>query len=121
MKWLKKIFQKRKRAGLPSQLFILECLIHGSHYYDCFSLIEKRGIFIGEPLVLIREPKNEFDNYAIEVFTQNREKLGYIPKKHNLVISNLMDQKVSINAFVETIIINAWDPISIKLTINKIY
>lgn len=41
-------------------------------------------------LVLQRED-NEFDSNAIMVLTEDKKKLGYIPKKDNIVFARLMD------------------------------
>jgi hypothetical protein len=50
---------------------------------------------VGTPLALQREPDNTLDALAIEVFwlavAGERVKLGYVPRKHNLVLARLMD------------------------------
>lgn len=48
-------------------------------------------------LTLKREPTNQYDGYAIEVF-QNNAKLGYLPRNENKVIARLMDQGVDVKA-----------------------
>lgn len=50
-------------------------------------------------LTLKREPTNPHDCYAIEVF-QNNAKLGYLPREENKVIARLMDQGVSVKAWI---------------------
>jgi len=41
--------------------------------------------------MLKREPKNKNDDKAILILTEDGQKLGYVPKKNNEVLSNLMD------------------------------
>lgn len=45
----------------------------------------------GTPLVLVREPLNEFDRNAIAVWAQGR-KIGFIPKAQNKVLAQFIDQ-----------------------------
>ncbi len=111
--WLFKLFTKSNKHS--SELLLLECQIHGSHYYDCLSLLKAEKLFVGEPVILQREPNNEYDSNAIEVLTQNKVKLGYIPKRHNTVIAALMDQHRHIRACIDDIAPTAWEPISIKV------
>ena len=42
-------------------------------------------------LMLKREPKNKNDDKAILILTEDGQKLGYVPKEKNEVLSNLMD------------------------------
>lgn len=52
----------------------------------------------GERVILKREPKNEYDKYAIRVQRNDGRKLGYIPRQDNKVIANLMDAGKNIYA-----------------------
>jgi len=45
----------------------------------------------GAPLVLRREPHNPHDANAIEVFTADGAKLGYVPRRRNRRLAELMD------------------------------
>lgn len=45
---------------------------------------------IGEKLTLQRED-NKFDSNAILVLNENKEKIGYVPEKDNLIFARLMD------------------------------
>ena len=42
-------------------------------------------------LVLKRETKNDYDDNAILILTEDGQKLGYVPQEKNEVLSNLMD------------------------------
>ncbi len=46
---------------------------------------------VGDRLILLREPKNEYDELAILVKDQMDRKLGYIPRAHNHIMARLMD------------------------------
>lgn len=99
----------------PKQLHLLACQIHGSHYYQCINLVESKQIQVGERLILTREPDNEYDPYAIEVYNQKGVKLGYVPKNHNRVIAELMDQHCAIDAVVERVNGKEWEPVRIAV------
>ena len=45
----------------------------------------------GTELVLYREPENEHDKWAIEVYTQDNRHIGYITRFKNETIARLMD------------------------------
>ncbi len=45
----------------------------------------------GETVVLVREPKNEFDANAVAVYVGG-SKVGYIPKAQNKVLAGFIDQ-----------------------------
>lgn len=42
-------------------------------------------------LTFTREPNNPYDPHAIMIRTEKGEKIGYVPKKDNVVFSRLMD------------------------------
>ena len=46
---------------------------------------------VGDKLELIREPLNQHDTNAIAIYTKSGIKLGYIPKKCNVIPAQLMD------------------------------
>lgn len=96
-------------------LFLLNSQIHGSHYYDCLQLVKNQQLNVGEVLSLQREPSNEYDEDAIEIYTRQRKKLGYIPKQHNRVIAALMDQNCRISATIQAINTDAWEPVTIRV------
>ncbi len=45
----------------------------------------------GDRLELIRVPGNPSDPNAIKVYTRDRVKLGYVPRKENPILARLMD------------------------------
>lgn len=119
LNWLTRIWGKQTpitlAGNLPQTLHLLACQIHGSHYYQCLNLVQANQIAPAERLTLVREPSNEYDKYAIEVLNADGIKLGYVPKNHNRVIAELMDQHCSIHAVVERVEPQAWEPVSIRI------
>ena len=45
----------------------------------------------GDRIMLLREPENEYDEQAVMAVDRKGRKLGYIPRRENLVMSALMD------------------------------
>ena len=77
---------------------LLSCPIAGLAHYR-FNEV-KATIGATMPLVLKREPTNKYDQFAIEVYTTTGEKLGYVPRLHNLILSNLMEQGVMVSSTI---------------------
>lgn len=70
--------------------------IAGFHYYDGYQVFAK--LAIGDELELRREADNPYDKNAIEVYTRDGQKLGYIPRIVNPIPAALVDQNVAIGA-----------------------
>lgn len=115
MDWLIKLFYRLRNRYHYHELFLLDCQIHGSHYYECLPLLQNNAVSVGEEVILHREPNNTHDNFAIEVLTTHHQKLGYMPQKHNRVIAALMDQGCDISAEISEIFTTAWEPITIRI------
>ena len=85
--------------------------IAGFQHYDgpdAESLLET-----GMPLQLNREPHNQYDKNAVEVWTGDA-KLGYVPRNENKSIASLMDKGVGVEAIVLELDPSAF-PNSVKL------
>ena len=81
------------KEGLPKpfvrEVALLNCNIAGTTFLDLNEIepeLKKHQL-----LMLKREPKNKDDDKAILILTEDGQKLGYVPKKKNEVLSNLMD------------------------------
>lgn len=48
------------------------------------------GLETGTAVVLVREPRNQYDPMAIAVYIGG-ERVGYIPKRQNQVLANFID------------------------------
>ena len=92
-KYLEFVRTSLDEKGLPKpfvrEVELLNCNIAGTTCLDLDEVepeLEKHQL-----LMLKREPKNKNDDKAILILTENGQKLGYVPKKKNEVLSNLMD------------------------------
>lgn len=73
---------------LQWEIHLFDTFIAGTAYLKDSSVLER--IAENDRLVLLRED-NKFDENAILVLNDKKEKLGYIPEKDNIVFSRLMD------------------------------
>ena len=92
-KYLEFVRTSLDEVGLPKpfvrEVELLNCNIAGTTFLDLDEVepeLEKHQL-----LMLKREPKNKSDDKAILILTEDGQKLGYVPKKKNEVLSNLMD------------------------------
>lgn len=72
-------------------VFLYGCELAGSQYLNLEDHVLPK-LHENDPLVLMREPNNQFDEHAISVYTTGGLKLGYLPKNNNLILSRLMDE-----------------------------
>ena len=70
-------------------IFLIKLNVVGLDYIDNIDEIFSK-IRVGDRLELIREASNEYDKHAILV-NYHGEKIGYVPRKDNYVLSKLMD------------------------------
>ena len=70
-------------------IFLIELNVAGLDYIDNVDEILSK-IEVGDRLDLFREATNEYDKHAILVEYKG-EKIGYVPRKDNYVLSKLMD------------------------------
>ena len=92
-KYLEFVRTSLDKEGLPKpfvqEVALLNCNIAGTTFLDLDEIepeLKKHQL-----LMLKREPKNKDDDKAILILTEDGQKLGYVPKKKNEVLSNLMD------------------------------
>lgn len=83
-----------------SQVKVYDNYVRGLQHYQ-FVKVED-SIKEGDRLLLRRESENIHDAFAVEIF-YNDLKLGYLPAYENIVIANMLDAKVELNAFVSYI------------------
>jgi hypothetical protein len=80
--------------GLVTQyqkMYLLQCFVRGFRFHKGPELLEQ--ITVGQMLELQREPENEHDDCAIALY-MGKQKLGYIPREENEILSRLMDAQV---------------------------
>ena len=73
---------------LSREIHLFDTYIAGTSYLKDPEVLE--NIKCGDKLLLQRED-NKFDNNAILVFNETKEKLGYVPERDNIVFARLMD------------------------------
>ena len=82
-------------------LFLIKVYVAGLDYIDniddIFPLIKVR-----DKLELFREASNEYDKHAILV-KYHGQKIGYVPRKDNYVLSKLMDGGKELYGVVESL------------------
>lgn len=72
------------------EIFLIEVHIAGTNHVDNIELLEPK-LVEGTEVRFFREPENPYDNKAIVVKDKDGNKLGYIPRDKNEIISRLMD------------------------------
>jgi hypothetical protein len=74
---------------------------------------------LGAELELRREPYNPHDRYAIAVWFKN-ERLGYVPRKHNRLLAELMDRGERLGARVTRLLEtdNPWRRVRICIELD---
>lgn len=90
---------KAKTHSKPVSLF--KCPVVGFQYYQGPSIY--LDLKPGQTLKLKREPQNSHDSKAIEVFTSSGHKLGYVPRSHNPLPADLMDNGHELSASLVSI------------------
>ncbi len=74
---------------LQKEIFLFDTYISGVTHLDDITVLER--IKTGDKVIFQREPDNRYDDKAIMVLNDQKEKLGYVPEKDNVVFSRLMD------------------------------
>lgn len=103
---------------------LIKPLIREIYLFDTYvagtSFIENRDLFKdlkeNNHLILKRETDNKFDSQAILILTQANQKIGYIPRKDNLIFSRLLDAGKLLSASIKEINLKG-DFYSIKINI----
>lgn len=85
---------------LTKEILLFETYIAGTSHLDDKTVLKE--IEVGDRLTLRRED-NKFDKRAILVLTSDGKKLGYVPRKYNIVFSRLMDAGKLLVAYITEI------------------
>jgi hypothetical protein len=92
-KYLEIVRTSLDKTGLPKpfvqEVELLNCNIAGTTFLNLKDIEPK--LKKHQLLVLKREPKNEYDDKAILILTEDGQKLGYVPQERNEILSRLMD------------------------------
>jgi len=73
-------------------------------------------LVINQPLQLVREENNKYDNRAVLIEWQGR-KLGYLPKLDNAVVSQLLDRGEKLEAVITKLQAssNPWERVEVEV------
>ncbi len=74
---------------LIREIHLFDSYVAGTTHLKDKSVLEV--IKVDDSLVLRREGENKYDSNAILVLNEEKTKLGYVPKKDNIVFARLMD------------------------------
>ena len=92
-KYLEIVRTSLDKTGLPKpfvqEVDLLNCNIAGTTFLNLKDI--EPNLKKNQLLVLKREPKNEYDDKAILILTEDGQKLGYVPQERNEILSRLMD------------------------------
>ncbi len=72
------------------EIYLTNAEVVGVVYCDDIWEISET-LAIDTKVVLIREPQNHYDKYAIAVYSSDNRKIGYIPRDKNHIFARLMD------------------------------
>lgn len=93
--------QKGKSMPRPysNDALVLKTYIAGTQYSEAKKIADT--IKEGNYLIFQRESKNPYDNLAIKIMDLEKNKLGYVPRAKNEIISNLMDAGKNIYGIID--------------------
>lgn len=84
----------QQKKPFQQEIFLLETDVAGLFFAENLQDVE---VFLvpGFRLELLREPQNEYDERAIQIFVspkdRPKQRIGYIPRAQNEILSRLMD------------------------------
>lgn len=73
---------------MPKDIRVLECLVAGTSFRKLKDV--EPSLLAEVKLELTREPKNEYDEFAVALYF-DKQKIGFIPREKNEVIARLLD------------------------------
>ncbi len=73
---------------LTRKIHLFDTYVAGTSYLEDRTVLDE--LKEGDGLVLLRE-ENKFDDNAILILTESRQKIGYVPEKDNRIFARLMD------------------------------
>ncbi|MDU5467931.1 MAG: HIRAN domain-containing protein [Peptoniphilus harei] len=112
-----------KKIDLPKpferDIYLFDTYVAGTSHIEGIENIGE-SLKEGDRLVFYREPENEHDPQAIRIENLNGEKIGYVPRKDNVVFSRLMDAgKVLFAKVIEKEMKGKWLKIKIKIYLHE--
>lgn len=100
-------------------IFLFDTVVAGTSYIDG---IEELAPFLneGDKLDFFREPDNPHDHKAIVIKNADGVKIGYVPRRDNVVFSRLMDAgKLLYGRISEKEMYGDWLKLDIKIYLHE--
>ena len=89
-----KLIQAFGKDGVPipfvKEIFLLESKIAGTSFVENIKT-KTDSLEPGTVLMFQRDPKNKYDPLAIQILNEKQERIGYVPRADNEILSRLMD------------------------------
>jgi hypothetical protein len=106
------------QVPIPFQedIFLIKELIAGTSHLDDVTSVSKE-IELGTRLSIVRETTNQYDDKAVLIKTSSGAKVGYIPRRKNTILANLLDAGKELYGTVDEL---EWDGGWLKIFI-KVY
>ena len=85
---------------LSNEIHLFDSFVAGTLQLEDKSVL--KGLKAGDKLILQRED-SKFDENTINIFTEDKKNIGYVPEKDNVVFARLMDAGKLLNAKIKNI------------------
>ena len=100
-------------------IFLFDCHIAGTSHIDSIKEITEL-LHEDDRLEFFREPDNPHDKRAIVIKNADGIKVGYVPRRDNIVFSRLMDAgKLLFGRVKSKEMINGWMKIKIQIFLHE--
>ena len=76
--------------SFEKDIFLFDTYVAGTTHIEGIEELEQY-LNVEDKLDFFREPDNKYDEQAIMIKTVNGVKIGYVPKKDNVIFARLMD------------------------------
>ena len=106
--------------GRPFQhdIYLISVHIAGTTHIENIDNLEPE-LIIGKRVKFFREPENEHDERAIVIKNDHGDKLGYIPRDKNEILSRLMDAgKLLYGEVYDKELVGKWWKIMIRVFLD---
>lgn len=101
-----------------NKIYLIDVHIAGTSHIDNIHELEPE-LTEGRKIQFFREPDNKYDERAIVLRDEKGNKLGYIPRHSNEILSRLMDAgKLLYGKIRKKEIINDWIKITIQVYLD---
>ena len=101
------------------EIFLIKTHIAGIYYYEAKKVSE--NLKERDYLIFQREAENKYDKLTIKILDLDKNKLGYLPREKNEIISRLMDSgKILYGVIDKKEVTEDYINISIKIFLKEI-